>query len=110
MIDATIVSTMITATATIICGYLTYQTNRNEKARKEDSERVEARAKKRAEEGKLQLQMIHANTELTIGVAMALKTGHCNGEVESGLEQVKKANDAYDKFLNDIAIEQLKGE
>lgn len=73
-------------------------------------ERVEARAAQRAKEGRLQLAMIHANGKLTVGVAMALKRGHCNGEVEDGLEAVKKADAEYAAFLEGVAVEHLTTE
>ena len=39
---------------------------------------------------------------------MALKHGHCNGEVEAGLQAVQEASDNYVQFLEGIAIDQIK--
>lgn len=96
-----IICTAITAAATIICGYMAI-------SGKKRAEREDERAEQRAKEGILQLQMIDANSKLTIGVAMALKHGHCNGEVEAGLQAVQEASDNYVKFLEGIAIDQIK--
>ena len=96
-----IICTVITAAATIICGYMAI-------SGKKRAEREDERAEHKAKEGMLQLQMIDANSKLTIGVAMALKHGHCNGEVEVGLQAVQEASDNYVQFLEGIAIDQIK--
>lgn len=59
-------------------------------------------------EGRLQLKMMDANSRLTVGVAMALKHGHANGEVEEGLKAIEEAEKEYVEFLEDIAIDQIK--
>lgn len=96
-----IICTAITAAATIICGYMAI-------SGKKRAEREDERTEQRTKEGMLQLQMIDANSKLTIGVAMALKHGHCNGEVEAGLQAVQEASDNYVQFLEGIAIDQIK--
>lgn len=96
-----IICTAITAAATIICGYIAISGKRR-------AEREDERAEQRSKEGRLQLRMMDANSKLTVGVAMALKHGHCNGEVEAGLKAVQEASDDYVKFLEDIAIDQIK--
>ena len=53
---------------------------------------------------------IHAVGKLTVGVAMALKRGHCNGDVEDGLEAVQKADTEYAAFLESVAVEHLTNE
>ena len=96
-----IICTAITAAATIICAMIALDGKK--RGRKED-----ARAEQRAKEGRLQLRMMDANTKLTVGVAMALKNGHCNGEVEAGLAAVQAANSEYVKFLEGIALDEIK--
>ena len=95
-----ILCTFITAAATIICAYMAAQG-------KKRSDREDARAERRAKEGRLQLEMIEANSKLTVGIAMALKHGHANGEVEAGLKAVDEAQREYVEFLEGIAIEQI---
>ena len=54
------------------------------------------------------MAMIAANSKLTVGVAMALKHGHTNGEVEEGLAAVETANNEYTRFLEEIALNHIK--
>lgn len=51
--------------------------------------------------------MIDANCKLTVGVAMALKRGHCNGEVEQGLAAIQKTQRDYEQFLEGIGIDHI---
>ena len=53
------------------------------------------------------MELTNANTDLTIGVAMALKNGHANGEIEEGLAAVQAAKQSYQRFHNEIVSEQL---
>lgn len=98
-----IICTLITATATIICAVVAAQGNKLLKTRRQE----ENLAKKRAEEARLQMQMIAANSDLTVGIALALQNGRANGEVEKGLAAVKSANGKYTKFLEEIALDAI---
>ena len=97
------------AAATVLCAVIAANGSKAEKERAERDLRTEERAKQRAREGRLQLAMIAANSELTIGVAMALKKGYANGEVEKGLEAVREANKEYTRFLEGVAIDHMNG-
>ena len=101
---------IIAAIAAVLCAVIAARSNQAEKSRQANDARVEARAKQRAKEGRLQLQMINANSELTVGLAMAMKNGRCNGEVEDGLKAVQEANDAYKQFLENLALNQINGQ
>lgn len=96
-----IVCSTIAAVATIICAYIGMKV-------KDMDKKTEERAEQRAKEGRLQLKLIAANNNLTIGVAMALKHGHANGEVEAGLREVESAQMEYQQFLENIAIDQIR--
>ena len=102
-----IICCAITGAVGIICAVINHRSATADKERKAAEARADARAEQRAKESRLLLQYISANSELTVGVAMALKNGHCNGEVEAGLESVKQANAEYIQFLESIAIDQL---
>lgn len=102
-----IICALIAACATIICAILANIGAKMAKKQAEDSAKSEARAAERAQESRLQLQLISANMDLTVGVAMALKNGHCNGEVEAGLKAVKEAKANYEQFLDGIALQHL---
>lgn len=68
----------------------------------EENEAAKKRADQRAKESLLLMELVNADTKLTIGVAMALKNGHANGEIEEGLKAVNQANDAYESFHREI--------
>lgn len=96
-----IICAVIAAAATIICARIAAE------GKKRDA-REDARSEQRAKEGRLQLKMLDANTKLTIGVAMALKHGRANGEVEEGMAAVEEARNEYLQFLEGIAIDRIK--
>lgn len=96
-----IICAVIAAASTIICAFIAAE-------QKKRDAKEEIRAEQRAKEGRLQLKMLDANAKLTIGVAMALKHGHANGEVEEGLKAVEEANDEYVHFLEGVALDRIK--
>lgn len=73
------------------------------KAGEAERERVDKRAEQRKKESLLTMQLISADTKLTLGLAMAVKRGHANGEIEEGLEAVKAAQEEYQKFNDELA-------
>lgn len=103
-----VICALIAAAATIVCAWIAGTSAKADKVRQINDERSEARAKERAKEARLQLAMIAANSKLTVGVAMALKNGHTNGEVEEGLAAVDNANNDYTRFLEEIALDHIK--
>lgn len=102
-----ILCAVIAAVAAIICAAMAAQSSKREKREQAEQERIDRRAEQRAKEGRLQLAMLDANCRLTVGVAMALKRGHCNGEVEQGLAAIKKTQHEYEQFLEGIALDQI---
>lgn len=102
-----ILCAFIAASAAIICAAMAAQASKRDKRDQAEQERVERRAEQRAKEGRLQLAMIDANCQLTVGVAMALKRGKCNGEVEAGLSAVQKTTKDYERFLEGIAMDHI---
>ena len=104
---AEIICAVITGVATIICAAIAAQASKREKREKAEQERVNRRAEQRAKEGRLQLAMINALSQLTVGVAMALKRGHCNGEVEAGLKAVQQTSRESEQFLEGIGIDHI---
>lgn len=105
-----IICAVIAAIAATLCAWIAANTAKVEKNRKVENERAEELNRQRATEAQLQLAMIAANSKLTVGVAMALKNGHCNGEVEAGLAAVEKANAKYTEFLESIALNHIRKE
>lgn len=52
----------------------------------------------RRKEAKLNLDLTFASAQLSYAIAMAMKRGHPNGEVEQGVETYESALAAYRKF------------
>lgn len=102
-----IVCAVIAGIATVLCAWIAKTNAKTEKERKAADEKTAKLNEQRAKEARLQLSMIAANSKLTVGVAMALKNGHTNGEVEEGLAAVNAANTKYTEFLEEIAIEHM---
>lgn len=66
---------------------------------------TEDNAEKRKKESLLSLQMMSANNQLSYAVAMAVKRGYANGEVEAALAVYNEANSAYKKFREELAAD-----
>lgn len=90
----------------LVCGIVLAMFNK--KQNRKDAE-VERRAAARKEESFLALEMNMANAKLSYAVAMAIKRGTPNGEVEEGIEAYEAAKKKYIKFLDKLAIEHLAG-
>lgn len=68
---------------------------------------AEKRAELRSREGRLMMDMIHANMQLSIGTAMAIKNGKANGEMKEGLEAVSECDRKYSDFLQEVTSSEL---
>lgn len=91
----------------IITGIYAIQQTKVQRRIETKQEEAEKRSKQRAKESLLNMEMANANTKLTIGVAMALKRGQANGEIEEGLKAVQEAEAKYNKFLKEVAIQDI---
>ena len=98
MID--IVCAAIAAWAALACAIITSTNARRHK-------KAEMRAELRSRESRLMLDMIYANSQLTIGTALAIKKGYSNGELDAGLDAVRNCDEKYQEFLQEIAITHL---
>ena len=98
---------VISAAATVFCGILAAISQKEYRAAETERKKMALRAEERKKESMLLLQLVHADCSLTVGTALALKRGHCNGELEKGLEDVRDAMEAYDDFHNKIALNHL---
>lgn len=74
-------------------------------AKRDETERKITEEQRR--ESVLHLELIMATAKLSYAVAMAIKRGTANGEVEEGIEAYEKAKKRYDAFLKEIAAEHL---
>lgn len=105
-----IICCLITAGATSLCGYLAYLSNVEHKVAEKSRKESEERAEERRKESLLSLQLMNANCSLTVGTAMAIKRGSCNGEMEQGLKDVQEAMREYRDFHERLAFKQLNKE
>lgn len=83
---------------TLITGSILFYAQRAQKKR---DEKEEGRAKARRQEFKLQLDLQMASAKLAFAVAMAIKRGKPNGEVEEGIEAYEKALEEFRNFERD---------
>ena len=81
----------------------TAQINADREADEAERERINKRAEQRMKESLLTMRLINADTQLTLGVAMAIKRGHANGEIEEGLKAVQDAQKEYQEFNEELA-------
>jgi len=70
--------------------------------------RRDALAEARKKESLLALEMQMATAKLAYAVAVALKRGTANGEVEDGIAAFETAKKKYLAFLNEQAAEHLQ--
>lgn len=95
-----IVSAIITGIVGIVCVII-------EANSKKDRARAEERAKIRAEESKLSMQMMDATLQLSIVTANAFTGGHNNGNVAQAKAAAEEARKEYVRFMADTAIRQF---
>lgn len=105
MID--IACAIVAAVAMIICALIAKQSKQRDKAIIENQNAQKDAIAQRAADSFLLLKMMNAVCDLTVGTALALKRGRCNGELDRGLENVQEAQVEYSDFLTKIAQEQL---
>lgn len=76
--------------------------------RKEEHEKAIRESKTQLE--LLHLQLVNAGNSLSYAVAMAVKRGSPNGEIESGIKKYKEAKKAYLDYLTKIGIAHFEQE
>ena len=89
----------------LITGLFLAWFNRKQKKR---TEREEEHAAARKQEALLSLELQNATAQLALASALARKRGHANGEVEAGVAAYKKADAAYQQFLQGQAVSNLQ--
>jgi len=78
-----------------------------QRAQKKRDKATDDNRKARQEETMLMLQLQWAANKLSYAVAMALKRGSPNGEVEKGIASYESAKKAYREFLDKQAMSHL---
>lgn len=69
--------------------------------------RSEARAKRRAEESLLAMDLMSANCALSLVTAKKVNGHQTNGDVEEAMERAEKAQAAYFKFVRGQAAQNV---
>ena len=90
-------------TVAIIAGLF----NREAKKRRAYNEKIDRRAEVRAEESRLSMSLMSANSTLGIAMCLAIKEGSTNGKMDYALEAAQKAQEEYFAHVNDVAAKQL---
>lgn len=80
----------------IVVAYI--ETN-NRKQRKKSEERAAIRER----ESRLGMELMVSTSQLSDVISIAVTGGHTNGNVEEAQTRARKAREAYDDFLRDIA-------
>ena len=76
--------------------------------KKDEAEKVRHESKTQLE--LLHLQLVNAGNSLSYAVAMAVKRGTPNGEIEAGIKKYKEAKRAYFDYLTQIGITHFEQE
>lgn len=95
---------IISITQTIIVSMLIYYLQRRQVKL---DEKLQIRSAARKKESLLALELNMANAHLTHAVAIAVKRGRANGEIEEAIELYDKAKKEYFDFINEQANEHL---
>lgn len=75
--------------------------------RAEETAKIEKRAALRAEESRLAMRLMSANTSLAVATGMALKEKRTNGKMDAALTEAAGAQADYFKFINSVASTQM---
>lgn len=73
----------------------------------QEKERVERRAAERAEESRLSMEMIAANSAVTLVIAKKVLDMHTNGDVERALHHFDEVQEDYNQFLRKVVARQV---
>ena len=88
--------TLLTALLPSLCVSIIMALFNREQRKREDASKE--RELQRSESETVQVALLVAAAKLSYAVAMAIKRGSPNGEVEEGIEQYKEAMAAFKKF------------
>lgn len=95
---------VVTGICTIIVAIIEAIAARDRKAAKRRDVKIEERAKIRAEESRLSMEMMDANMDLSLASAEAIKSGgQWDGMLETAIGKSVQAQDKYRAYLQKIA-------
>lgn len=90
----------IAAIATIVSAYIAV-------SQKRQNEKIDERAKRRAEESRLSMDLMYASCALSLTTAKKLANMHTNGDVEDAMNAAEKAQVAYVNFIRNEAARTI---
>jgi hypothetical protein len=105
--DPAVLISVIGAIQVIVGAIITGMFRRDAKRRKAHDENMENRAKLRAEESRLSMQLMSANAGLSIATGLAVKEGRTNGKMTAALASAEQAQRDYYAFINRVASAQM---
>lgn len=91
----------------IVVFVVTRKITRNQQKR-DDAEKAHHESKTQLE--LLHLKLVNAGNSLSYAVAMAVKRGTPNGEIEAGIKRYKDAKRAYFDYLTQIGLTHFETE
>ena len=89
----------------IVVGVFMAYYNKSQNKKDKEREKIDEARRK---ESLLALEMQMATAKLAYALAMAVKRGTPNGEVEEGVRAYEEANGKFLDFLNEQALNHLK--
>lgn len=101
-----IIAYVIAGICSIVVAIIEVRGARDRKSSRDESERAERRASRRAEESRLSMELMSASCKLGVVTAKAVTNQHVNGDVEEAMQAAKEAQDNYDAFLHAVAAYQ----
>ena len=93
-----------------IIGAVAWLYKREARRREENEKKIEKRAAIRAEESRLAMRLMSANTSLAVATGLALKENRVNGKMDIALAEAGKAQADYFAFINSVASSQMSSE
>ncbi len=105
--DSTVTIAIIGAIQAIVVGVIAGLFARDSAKKKKVMDDAEVRAALRAEESRMSMKMMSANTRLTMATARAVKDGKSNGKMETALVDAEKTELEYFNFINGVAAKQI---
>lgn len=97
----------INATALIVVALIEAAAAWDRRQAKTERSRAERRAARRAEESRLSMDLMSANCALALTTAKKLAGMHTNGDVEEAMTAAREAQEAYTKFIQRQAADQV---
>lgn len=98
---------LISAASLIIVAFIERNNSKERKRMQVRDDEYVRRAKQRAEESRLAMNMQSATLQLSVVCANALTNGHNNGNVERAKKAAEEAQREYEAFVQKLAANAL---